>query len=166
MKWGLYNKRWSVASRMGGKNSITACFRWVQTLKHSPVAALSHKVFWRIFPMGGECSWSPAGVATVQPPSPQPTGSPVWMTSLSRWSEYHFSPQRGGVELEATVNNGSWVGQTASLLLCGWSPALIVGDKRKSFALSLRAWNQPRTEDEVHWGVLLGEGGRRTGGRS
>lgn len=98
---------------------ITARFRWVQRHKHSQVSAFNSEVFWLIFPMGGECSWSPAGVATVQPSSPQPAGSPVWMTSLSRWSEYHLSPQRGGVELAGghPVNNSSFVGLGAGLQL-------------------------------------------------
>lgn len=122
------HSRWSVASNL---------FRRVQTHKHSQVAALNREVFWCIFPMGRECSWSPAGVATVQPSSPQPAGSPVWMTSLSRWSEYHFSPQRGSVGLKggaSTVNNPSSVGQTTPRCSVG-GLRLWLSERNLKFAL-------------------------------
>lgn len=66
-------------------------------------------------------------------------------------------------------------GSDVQALVCGWSAALIVRQECKSLLLFWeRGWNHPQSEEEgnllcccdCHWGVLLGEGGRRTGGRS
>lgn len=120
------------------KTTITACLDEFKHIKISQNAPFNYEVF---FSHGRWMQQSPTGVATAQPPSPQPVGSPVWMTSLSRWDKYHFGPQRGSVELEggtSTVNNSSSVGQTPLLLLCGWSE-LWLSEQSVKFALSLPA---------------------------
>lgn len=160
------------------KTSVTSCADEIK----NKLLLFNCKLLWRVFPTGDECGWSPAGVATVQPSSPQPAGSPLWMSSLSRWGEVSTtSAHRGAVltlkgegeskEASTVVKKKKWLlsGTDASPLLCVWSAALLVREEQKVCSLlGPEVIPKVRREGNLlhHWGVLLGEGGRRTGGRS
>ena len=153
---------WSVASKLW-KSSFTAS-GWVQTQKHPPAAAFNREGLWRL-----ACS------------SPQAPGSPHWMTSLSRWSMYHLSPQRGGVELKklgGSVHSKQWSlsGTDAPwLLLCSCRSSAVIGragswlflsEHRKSSPKVRKRRERPVTEVSS-WGTGWGTaGGGLEAGRS
>lgn len=172
-------KSWSVASKMCGKTSITAC---LDELKHmlllltakSLVTYFSYGRWVQLKPRW--CRHSPAFLTTA-----------CWLPALDdksvtvRWvplqpTEGQCRGEWGGVGASTVKKkSGSSVGQMPLRCSVG-GLQLWLSEKSWEFALSLRAraWSHPKSEEEGnllcccdrHWCALLGEGGRRTGGRS